>query len=186
MVSREARRAFDLQADPNRMHNGIWPAHAGPILPDGPPSDRSRRPLRHHRSQQLGHTRQQLLDPLRRELLPYLDSGLTTLLHNLADRGRLGNTLVVVTGEFGRTPQINNNAGRDHWGPAFTVAIAGGGIHGGRVVGSSDARAERPASNPHSPEDLAATIFHLMGIDAAEELPTHLKAGRSRSSTMAG
>ena len=84
----------------------------------------------------------------------------------------LDNTLVVVTGEFGRTPRINNNAGRDHWGPAFTVALGGGGIQGGRVIGTSDARAERPATDPHGPEDLAATIFHLLGIDTNEEFHT--------------
>jgi uncharacterized protein (DUF1501 family) len=79
---------------------------------------------------------------------------------------------VVVTGEFGRTPRINKNAGRDHWGPAFTVALAGAGIKGGRVVGKSDARAERPATDPYGPEDLAATMYHLMGIDPKAEFYT--------------
>ncbi len=73
---------------------------------------------------------------LREQLLPPLDSALAALFRDLADRGLLGSTLVVVTGEFGRTPRINNNAGRDHWGPAFTVLCGGGGIHGGRVIGS--------------------------------------------------
>jgi uncharacterized protein (DUF1501 family) len=109
---------------------------------------------------------------LRRELLPALDSGLATLFRDLADRGLLETTLVIVTGEFGRTPRINNNAGRDHWGPAFTVALGGGGIHGGRVIGASDARAERPATQPHGPENLAATLFHLMGINPNEEFHT--------------
>src|SRR5438034_9065019 len=63
----------------------------------------------------------------------------------------LSTTLVVVTGEFGRTPRINRNAGRDHWGPAFTVALGGGGIQGGRVIGRTDARAERPAADAHGP-----------------------------------
>jgi uncharacterized protein (DUF1501 family) len=80
--------------------------------------------------------------------------------------------VVVISGEFGRTPRINPNAGRDHWGPAFTVALGGGGIHGGRVVGRTDARAERPASDPHGPEDLAATMYHLLGIDPNEEFYT--------------
>ena len=83
---------------------------------------------------------------LKRQLLPWLDAGLSTLFRDLAERGLLDTTLVVVTGEFGRTPRINKNAGRDHWGPAFTVALGGGGIKGGRVVGKSDARAERPAA----------------------------------------
>src|SRR5205823_359220 len=109
---------------------------------------------------------------LRRDLLPALDSGIAALFRDLADRGMLARTLVVITGEFGRTPRINNNAGRDHWGPAFTVALGGGGIQGGRVIGASDQRAERPASDPHGPENLAATIYHLMGIDPSEEFYT--------------
>src|SRR5262249_44395320 len=107
-----------------------------------------------------------------RQLLPALDAGLSTLLSDLTDRGLLDTTLVVVTGEFGRTPRINKTAGRDHWGPAFTVALAGGGIRGGRAVGKTDARAEKPASDPHGPEDLSATIFHLLGIDPKEEFLT--------------
>ena len=109
---------------------------------------------------------------LRRDLLPALDAALSTLLRDLSERGMLGRTLVVVTGEFGRTPRINRNAGRDHWGPVFTVALGGGGIRGGRVIGRSDARAERPASDPHGPEDLAATMYHLLGIDPNEEFYT--------------
>jgi uncharacterized protein (DUF1501 family) len=109
---------------------------------------------------------------LKRQLLPWLDAGLSTLLRDLADRGLLETTLVLVTGEFGRTPRINKDAGRDHWGPAFTVAVGGGGIRGGRVVGKSDARAERPANDPYGPEDLSATLCHLLGIDPAEEFLT--------------
>jgi len=109
---------------------------------------------------------------LKRQLLPWLDAGLSTLLRDLSERGLLETTLVIVTGEFGRTPRINKDAGRDHWGPAFTVALAGGGIKGGRVVGKSDARAERPAADPHGPEDLSATLCHLMGIDSKEEFHT--------------
>jgi uncharacterized protein (DUF1501 family) len=109
---------------------------------------------------------------LKRQLLPGLDSALSMLLRDLSERGLLESTLVVVTGEFGRTPRINKDAGRDHWGPAFTVALAGGGIKGGRIVGKSDARGERPAGDPHGPEDLSATICHLMGIDTKEEFLT--------------
>jgi len=91
---------------------------------------------------------------------------------DLAERGLLDSTLVLVTGEFGRTPRINKNAGRDHWGPAFTVALGGGGIQGGRVVGSSDARAEKPAADPYGPEDLCATMYRLLGINSEEEFYT--------------
>jgi len=109
---------------------------------------------------------------LKGSLLPFLDSGLPTLLHDLGERGLLETTLVVVTGEFGRTPRINKNAGRDHWGPSFTVLLAGGGIHGGRVIGKSDDRAQRPATDPFGPEDLSATMYHLMGINPKEEFHT--------------
>ena len=105
-------------------------------------------------------------------LLPNLDAALSVLFRDLAERGMLESTLVLATGEFGRTPRINPKAGRDHWGPAFTLALGGGGIKGGRAVGKSDARAERPAVDPYGPEDLAATIFHLMGIDPKEEFRT--------------
>ena len=109
---------------------------------------------------------------LRNDLLPQLDPGVSTLFRDLTDRGLLARTLVIISGEFGRTPRINQTAGRDHWGPSFTVAIGGGGIVGGRVIGASDERAERPADQPHGPEDLAATMFHLLGIDPREEFLT--------------
>ena len=109
---------------------------------------------------------------LRRDLLPQLDPAMATLFSDLKNRGMLEKTLVLVTGEFGRTPRINKNAGRDHWGPVFTVAIGGGGVRGGQVIGASDQRAERPVAAPHGPEDLAATIMHLMGIDYDEEFLT--------------
>ena len=109
---------------------------------------------------------------LKNQLLPQLDPGVSTLLADLSERGLLAKTLVLVTGEFGRTPRINKNAGRDHWGPSFTVLLAGGGVQGGRVIGASDERAERPADAPHGPEDLFATIAHLMGIDPNDEFQT--------------
>ncbi len=104
--------------------------------------------------------------------LPALDAAMATLFRDLRDRGLLDSTLVVVTGEFGRTPRINANSGRDHWGPVFTVALGGGGIRGGRLLGKSDARAERPASDAHGPEDLSATICALLGISPEEEFIT--------------
>ena len=79
---------------------------------------------------------------------------------------------MIVTGEFGRTPRINGNAGRDHWGGGFTVAIGGGGVQGGRIVGASTDRAEGPKDSPHGPEDLNATIYHLLGINPKEEFLT--------------
>ena len=109
---------------------------------------------------------------LKRDLLPKLDAGLSSLFADLVDRGLWDSTMVVISGEFGRTPRINKNAGRDHWGPGFTVAVGGGGLQGGRVVGSSDARAERPADNPYGPEDLSATMYTLLGINPDDEFYT--------------
>lgn len=101
---------------------------------------------------------------LRDNLLPYLDRGVAALLEDLAASGLLESTLVVVTGEFGRTPKINPDAGRDHWGPAMTVLLAGGGVRGGRVVGATDKIAAYPASDRQTPENLAATIYETLGI----------------------
>jgi uncharacterized protein (DUF1501 family) len=109
---------------------------------------------------------------LKSVLLPQLNSGLATLLRDLADRGLLETTLVVVMGEFGRTPRINANAGRDHWGPANTLLLAGGGIAAGRVVGRTNEHGERPVGDPNGPEDLAATIYHCLGINPEDEFHT--------------
>jgi len=113
---------------------------------------------------------------LKNRLLPKLDTGMSTLFRDLSDRGMLENTMVLVTGEFGRTPRINKDAGRDHWGPSTALAMGGGGIMPGVTVGDSGPRAERPVSNPHGPEDLAATIYHSLGIPA--ETIFHTPEGR--------
>jgi hypothetical protein len=123
-------------------------------------------------------THQENFRLLKDELLPALDAAMATLFKDLADRGMLEKTMVVVTGEFGRTPKIDANAsaGRGHWGPAFTVAIGGGGIQGGRVIGKTDAHATKPIEDPHGPENLAATIHRQMGIDPDGEF--HSAEGR--------
>ena len=82
----------------------------------------------------------------------------------------------MVSGEFGRTPKINRSAGRDHWGPLCTLALAGGGLKMGQVVGESDAKAYRPASAPITPQNLMATVFDVLGID--QKLQFHNQSGR--------
>jgi len=109
---------------------------------------------------------------LKNDLLWQLDSALATLLRDLEERRMLDTTMVLVTGEFGRTPRVNPSAGRDHWGPSSAIAMAGGGIQGGRVVGASNERAEKPATTPFGPADLAATIYHGLGIDPKTEYRT--------------
>jgi hypothetical protein len=95
---------------------------------------------------------------------PWLDQALSALLDDLHGRGLLDQTLVVALGEFGRSPRINPMAGRDHWEHCYSALMAGGGVHGGRVIGSSDARGEYPNDRPVTPADLAATLFHAAGI----------------------
>jgi hypothetical protein len=93
-----------------------------------------------------------------------LDRALSALLDDLHDRGLLATTLVVAVGEFGRTPKINDRAGRDHWNPCYSALLAGGGVQGGRVVGASDRRGEYPTDRPVTPADLGATILARLGI----------------------
>jgi hypothetical protein len=105
-------------------------------------------------------------------LVPSLDLALGALIDDLADRRLLDETLIVVMGEFGRTPKLNTQGGRDHWPRVFSVLLAGGGVAGGQVIGSSDATGESPKDNPVTPADLAATIFTLLGIDPQRLLHT--------------
>jgi hypothetical protein len=123
-------------------------------------------------------------EALQGELLPMLDQGLSALLEDLSQRGRLGETLVVCLGEFGRTPQINGNAGRDHWGPCSSALLAGGGIRGGHVLGASDPMAAWPVSQPVDPVDIHATMYHALGLDPrahihdAARRPWEISTGR--------
>lgn len=110
---------------------------------------------------------------LKDRLLPPLDQGVSALLEDLSTSGLLDETLVVMVGEFGRTPKIGGNVGtpsyvpdgRDHWGGVFFALFAGAGVQGGQVIGSSDSIAAYPAANPYYPSDLGATIFQSLGID---------------------
>jgi len=105
-----------------------------------------------------------------RRTMPPLDVALATLLDDLSQRGLLDETLVIVSSEFGRTPKINPDAGRDHWPKVFSTMVAGGGIKGGMIYGSSDATASEPENDPVRPEDLATTMYQLLGIVADKEL----------------
>jgi hypothetical protein len=109
-------------------------------------------------------------------LITPVDQALSALIEDLDQRGLLASTLVVGVGEFGRTPKINRNAGRDHWPDCYSAVLAGGGVRGGAVYGSSDKIAAYPASNPVTPSDLAATIFWRFGIDPTTEI--HDSIGR--------
>lgn len=175
MTSPQAKKAFDIDVEPDKLRNeygrntlGQSCLMARRLIEAG---------VRCVTIEHTGwDTHGDNFEVLKRTLLPLLDPGMSTLFRDLDDRGMLDTTMVVVTGEFGRTPRINGNAGRDHWGPGFSVAIGGGGIKGGRTVGKSDSTGSKPASDPYGPEDLAATIHHLMGIDPEEEF--HSSEGR--------
>ena len=106
---------------------------------------------------------------INRQLEPF-DKAYATLINDLSDRGMLDETLVIVTTEFGRTPKINSNAGRDHWPQVFSIAMAGGGTKGGYIHGTSDPTGSFPEDDPFTVDNYAATIYNLIGIDPNREL----------------
>jgi hypothetical protein len=126
------------------------------------------------------------MKPQLEQACPPLDRAVAIFLDDLKDRGLAEKVLLVITGEFGRTPRINGDAGRDHWGPLCTLALAGGGLRMGQVVGESSAKAEVPKTTPITPGDLMATVFHVLGIDPQTQVndpsgrPTYLLPGGAK------
>lgn len=113
---------------------------------------------------------------LREVLCPAFDQAVPALIRDLTDRGLLEKTLLVITTEFGRTPRINQLAGRDHWPNAFSIVMAGAGIEGGQVIGATDRTAAEVVDRPITAADMSATILHALGID--HELVLHTPIGR--------
>jgi hypothetical protein len=113
---------------------------------------------------------------LKNKSLPLVDRALATLVTDLHERGLDRRVMVFISGEFGRTPKINAQAGRDHWPGAFSVLYAGGGLRTGQVVGATDSHGMFPISNPHSPGDVLATVYSFLGIDVSQEF--HDRSGR--------
>jgi hypothetical protein len=140
-----ARRLVEAGA---RLVHVNWPREDGDTAIDNP----------------LWDTHAQNADRLQDVLCPQFDIGFTALIEDLGRRGMLDETLVVAIGEFGRTPKINANGGRDHWGHVFSFVLAGAGIRTAQVVGSSDKNGAYPHTARMEPQDLTATIFHLLGI----------------------
>lgn len=175
MTSGKAQQAFAIQQEPDavrerygrnrwgqcvllarrlveagvRLVHVQWPREPGDNAVDNP----------------LWDTHAQNPERLEDVLCPMFDVGFSALIEDLEQRGMLDETLVVAIGEFGRTPKINAKAGRDHWGPVFSFAMAGAGISGGQVYGSSDRDGAYPKSDRVEPGHLTATIFHLLGLD---------------------
>ena len=166
--SAEARAAFDMKAEPEAVRDEYGRNQAG------------QRMLLARRLVEAGvrfvtlsygswDMHQRIRDGIT-ATLPAFDQAFAALVGDLDRRGLLASTLVMVSSEFGRTPRINNDAGRDHWPKVFSVVLAGGGVKAGHVYGSSDAIASEPQDNPLSVEDLATTVYHCLGIVADKEL----------------
>jgi hypothetical protein len=111
------------------------------------------------------------LSDYRDTVAPEFDTAFAALLTDLEERGLLESTLVVATGEFGRTPKLNSNGGRDHWAGCWTALVAGGGVQGGRMIGASDRTGSEPKDRPVTPQELVATIFHALGVPADATIP---------------
>ena len=123
------------------------------------------------------------IGPALKNKLPRHDKAVGVLIQDLADRGMLDDTLVVVAGEFGHTPRINGNAGRDHWPQAQSILLAGGGFRHGQIIGSTNAKAEFPTSRKIGVEDFCATVYHALGLKPDDQIrdlsdrPVHLIPG---------
>jgi uncharacterized protein (DUF1501 family) len=124
--------------------------------------------------------------------LPQFDQAFATLITDLSQRGLLDSTLVMISSEFGRTPKINRDAGRDHWPKVFSIVLAGGGIKKGSVYGSSDSTGSEPQDDPLTLSDLAATLYRCLGIDGEKRLmapgnrPVRIvDSGKARSELLA-
>ncbi|MSU78560.1 MAG: DUF1501 domain-containing protein [Gemmataceae bacterium] len=178
LTSSAARTAFDLDAEPQHVREryGFEPAW-NPGTPDrcGAPAW-SQRILLARRLVEAGvrlvtvdlrwwDTHVLGFESLRLGFLPRWDRAYSALIEDLQQRGLLESTLVVAWGEFGRTPRVNNNAGRDHYPNVFSAALAGGGVHGGRVVGASDSRGAFPRANATRPQDVLRTMYQHLGVD---------------------
>jgi uncharacterized protein (DUF1501 family) len=111
------------------------------------------------------------LDDYARTLCPMFDLAYSALLEDLYQRGLLDDTLVLATGEFGRTPHLNPRGGRDHWPGCWSVLFAGAGVRGGQVIGSSDRLAAEPKDRPVTPQEIAATVYHTLGVDPGTRVP---------------
>jgi hypothetical protein len=169
--SPKAQRAFHLAAESDRERDRYGWHHFGQscllarrLVEAGVPLVTVFWNAPHIDDLQHWDTHKDSVNRLKNHLLPPFDMAMTALLEDLKERGLLDSTLVVWMGEFGRTPKINKQVGRDHWGFCQSVLMAGAGVRGGQVYGSSDASAAYAAESPVSPDDLAATVFDRLGI----------------------
>lgn len=182
LSSPAAREAFDLDREPREVREryGFMPAFdPGAANRCGAPNW-SQRMLLARRLVEAGvrlvtvdlrwwDTHVLGFDSLRRGFLPRFDQAYSALIDDLDQRGLLDSTMVIAWGEFGRTPRVNKDAGRDHYPNVFSAALAGGGIQGGRAIGESDAHGAFPRANPKTPQDVLATLYRHLGIDTEKQ-----------------
>jgi len=182
LTSRSARDAFDLDLEPAaiRERYGYFPSfNPGAANRCGCPAW-SQRILLARRLVEAGvrlvtvdlrwwDTHVKGFESLRQGFLPRWDKAYTALIEDLEQRGLLSSTLVVAWGEFGRTPRVNKDAGRDHYPNVFSAALAGGPVKGGQIVGESDAKGAFPKNNPKKPQDVLATIYQHLGVDTQQQ-----------------
>jgi hypothetical protein len=165
-----SRRAFNLAAEPQQIRDSYGPTPFGQscllarrLVEAGVPLVTV-----YSAGNRDWDTHGNNFQTLKNTLLPPMDWGMAALLEDLRQRGLLDETLVVWMGDMGRTPRINGDAGRDHWSFCYSVVMAGGGVRGGQAFGSSDRHAAYPSTSPVHPADIAATIYHCLGIDPRE------------------
>lgn len=165
--SPEAKRAFDIGAEPESLRDayGRTTGGQGALLARRLIEAGVRLVTVFHG----GYDTHSDNDATNKKLYPEFDQAFSTLLEDMDSRGLLDTTLVLAIGEFGRTPEINHSAGRDHWPGVFSIAVAGAGVPGGQVIGASDAMGAEPVDRPVSIEDLGATIYRKLGIDTHTE-----------------
>lgn len=177
VTSTAAQKAFDIQLEPDAVRDRYGRHRYGQsVLLARRLVEAGVRFVTVYYSAGIGgwDTHKENFKTLKDSRLPETDSAVSALLTDLKDRGLLDSTLVYWTGDFGRTPKINNDAGRDHWPPCGTVMMAGGGIQGGREHGKSDATGAYPADQPTTPGDITATLFHALGFDPKTEIRDQL------------
>jgi hypothetical protein len=167
MTSAEARRAFDLRSEPESVRSAYGHSSLGQcaLLARRLVESGCRFVGIDHSGWDHHFT---IFPSLEKDMLPHVDRAFSALLTDLDRRGLLDSTLVVMMGEMGRTPRINNDAGRDHWSMAQSILFAGGGTVAGQVIGVTDRQAAAPTTEPVSVEDLLRTVMHQMGIDTTK------------------
>jgi hypothetical protein len=182
VTGKAARRAFDLTTEDPRLRDRYGRTKVGQscllarrLVEAGVTFVTVNEPGWDHHGQVFQACRRQL---------PPLDAAIAALIEDLHDRGLNRRVLLVVWGEFGRTPRLNGSAGRDHWPNAMSAVLAGGGLKVGQVIGATNRNGERPVDRPLRPEDLIRTIYHVLGLDPSREFPDD--SGRPRPVLNAG